>query len=146
MSSDAAIPEKLKSILDEINSLEDYQSRMDYLIELGESFEEVRPEIATRPFSMNNKVPACESDAYVFTSSYDGNKTQFHFAIENPHGISAKALAKILGDGLLGESNETISKIPEEIVYQVFGKDLSMGKGLGLMGMIKLVKHLAGQT
>jgi cysteine desulfuration protein SufE len=140
------IPPKLHSILEELKSIEDYQTRMDFLIEFGESFKEVPPEIAQRPFSELNKVPACESDAYVFTTKNENGTLNLYFAVENPHGISAKAMAKILDEGLEGETPESIAQVPEEIVYDIFGKDLSMGKGLGLMGMIRQVKFLANKN
>lgn len=137
------IPAKLNSILEELKSIEDFQTRMDYLIEFGESFREVPENISKRPFPQDSKVPACESDAYVFSKVNKNGEMQFYFAVENPHGVSAKALAVILDQGLSGEKPEAISQIPEEIVYDIFGKDLSMGKGVGLMGMIRLVRFLA---
>ena len=137
------IPSKLNAILEELKSIEDFQTRMDYLIEFGESFKEVPTNIKARPFGDNSKIPACESDAYVFSRLDDSGNMKYYFAVENPHGVSAKALAVILDQGLSGEKPEAISQIPEEIVYDIFGKDLSMGKGVGLMGMIRLVKFLA---
>lgn len=137
------IPTKLNLILDELRSIQDFDTRMDYLIEFGEAFREVPEQIAHRPFKDENKVPACESDAYVFSTIDSVGKLKLYFAVENPHGISAKALAVILDQGLSGEEPKVVSQVPEEIVYDIFGKGLSMGKGLGLMGMIRLVKFLA---
>jgi hypothetical protein len=57
------------------------------------------PEYYKRPFPAYNKVPACESDAYVFPVEKNGS-LEFFFAVENPQGISAKALAVILAKGL----------------------------------------------
>ncbi len=137
------IPNKLSSILDELKAIEDFQTRMDYLIEFGESFEEVPKRIASSPYPSENKVPACESDAYVFHELNEDGTIQIYFAVENPHGVSAKALAAILKQGLDGCRPNEVSQIPEEIVYDIFGKDLSMGKGVGLMSMIRIVKYLA---
>ncbi len=56
--------------------------------------------------------------------------------MENPQGISAKALAAILGRTLSGKGLEAVSRVPVEIVEQLFGRELSMGKSLGLSGML----------
>ena len=58
-------------------------------------------------------------------------------------GISAKAMAVILDETISGETPDVIAGVPTDLVYKVFGKELSMGKGQGLMGMIELCKILA---
>lgn len=140
------IPSKLKSILDELKSIQDFQTRMDYLIEFGEGFKEVPIDIAKRPYPPESKVPACESDAFTFSKLENDGTIKFYFAVDNPHGVSAKALAVILDQGLSGETPAAVQEVPEEIVYDIFGKDLSMGKGVGLMGMIRLVKAIANNS
>jgi cysteine desulfuration protein SufE len=63
--------------------------------------------------------------------------------VENPQGISAKALAAVLDEGLSGCSPDQVQLVSEDIVDQIFGKALSMGKGTGLRGMVRLIKGLA---
>jgi len=65
------------------------------------------------------------------------------FAVENPQGISAKALAVILDEGLSGEPPETIAGVSPDIVTTIFDRELSMGKSLGLMGMVHMALSLA---
>ncbi len=132
----------LETIVQEIKEIEDRQDKLDILIEYGESFTEVPETLFKRPFPAYNKVPACESDAYVFPVEKNGN-LEFFFAVENPQGISAKALAVILAKGLNGRDKIEFSQIREEMAYDIFGKDLSMGKGAGLMSMIRMVKAFA---
>lgn len=79
----------------------------------------------------------------MFSEPAGDSGVKFHFAVENPQGISAKAMAVILDETLSGEDPDTIATVPADIVYQIFGKELSMGKGQGLMGMIELAKVLA---
>ena len=67
----------------------------------------------------------------------------FHFAVENPQGISAKAMAVILGDALSGAPAGQVAEVPQDIVYRVFGPELSMGKSMGLMSMVGMVAALA---
>jgi hypothetical protein len=31
--------------------------------------------------------------------------------------------------------------VPQDVLYRIFGRDLSMGKGQGLLGMLELVQH-----
>ena len=117
----------------------DRGERIQLLIDIADRFEEVPPRIARRPFAKEHQVPACESQAYVFEERRPDGTLDFHFAVENPQGISAKALAVILGDALSGAPPEQVAAIPQDIVYQVFGNELSMGKSMGLMGMVSMV-------
>ena len=43
-------------------------------------------------------------------------------------------MAVILGDALSGAPPEQVAEVPQDIVYQVFGRELSMGKSMGLDG------------
>lgn len=135
------IPTALAEIVDAIKSMEDRQERIEALIALANRFREVTPEVATRPFTDTNKVPACESQAYVFAVPSDLG-LEFHFAVENPQGVSAKAMAALLQKAS-GAPLDQVLSIPEEIVYDLFGRELSMGKSAGLIEMIRMVKALA---
>ena len=66
-----------------------------------------------------------------------------HFAVENPQGLSAKAWGAILADTASGAPLEEVAAIDPEAIYQIFGRDLSMGKGQGLIGMLELVQFEA---
>ena len=112
-------------------------------IDIAGRFEEVPPRLARRPFPPEHLVPACESQAYVFTEERPDGTLDFHFAIENPQGISAKAMAVILEDALSGQPPEQVAEVPQDVVYKVFGKELSMGKSMGLMSMVGMVSNLA---
>ena len=49
------------------------------------------------------------------------------------------ALAAIL-QRASGSSREDIAAIPEDLVYRIFGNELSMGKSLGLNNMLRVLK------
>jgi cysteine desulfuration protein SufE len=133
--------------MEDLKLVEDRNDRLLTLVDFADRFREVPATIATRPFLEANHVQRCESEAYVFVESAKaGEGVKFHFAVENPQGISAKAMAVILDETLSGESPEAIARVPADIVYQIFGKELSMGKGQGLMGMIELAKVLARKS
>ena len=74
---------------------------------------------------------------------HEGNGLGVHFAVDNPQGISAMALAVILESGVEGASAFEIAQIDENIVFEVFGRELSMGKSLGLTGMVRMLRDAA---
>jgi sulfur transfer protein SufE len=136
-------PEKLQDFLDTISLLPDESERINILIDYAEKFREVPPEIAEKPFPEKNKVPFCESGAYVWIKKQNDNTLKLYFSIENPQGISAKALSAILDRTLSGETPENIVKINEEIVNKIFGNGLSTRKNMGLAGIIQMIKREA---
>jgi cysteine desulfuration protein SufE len=136
-------PPKLDQTLAALDLIADRNERIQLLLDIAGRFREVPGHLARRPFAPEHLVPACESEAYVFTAPRPDGSLDFHFAVENPQGISAKAMAVILGDALSGAPLEQVAEVPQEIVYRVFGRELSMGKSMGLMGMVGMVKGLA---
>ncbi len=142
----AALPEKLGEIVDTLALVPDRADRIQLLIDIAERFREVPPRIAVRPFADENKVPACESQAYVWAERRPDGRLDFHFAVENPQGISAKALAVILDEGLSGSPLAEVAVVPQDVVYRLFGDELSMGKSMGLMAMVSMVRNAARQA
>ena len=136
-------PDKLKAILEDFEWIADRNERADLLINYGDQFKPVPPEIATRPFPEDHRVPACESEAYVWAKPQPDGTLKYYFAVENPQGLSAKALAYILDESLSGAPLEQVVEVSPEIVFKLFGNDLSMGKGAGLTSMVGMVQHLA---
>jgi cysteine desulfuration protein SufE len=143
MAEPAGLPEKLLQTLDALSLLSDRTERIQALIDIADRFQEVPPRIARRPFSSLNEVPACESEAYVFEERRPDGTLTFHFAVENPQGISAKALAVILEDALSGAPPEQVAAVQPDIIYKIFGNELSMGKSMGLLGMVGMVQAAA---
>jgi cysteine desulfuration protein SufE len=137
------IPVKLKEFLSSIVLFEDPNERVQILIDYADKFSEVPPDIATRPFGEVHKVPACESDAYVWAIEQANHTLKFYFAVENPSGVSAKALAVILDKTLSGQDLNEVINVSTDIVQDIFRQNISMGKGLGLMSMVEAVKTLA---
>lgn len=137
------IPEKLANTLDTLDLITDRNERIQLLIDIAERFKDVPPRIAQRPFPEECRVPACESEAYVWGEPRPDGTLDFHFAVENPQGISARAMAVLLGDSLSGAPLDQVAAVPQDIVYRVFGRELSMGKSMGLMGMVSMINSLA---
>jgi cysteine desulfuration protein SufE len=142
--SASTYPPKLAELVETLGLL-DRGERIDALIGLAERFEEVPAEVARRPFPATSKVPACESDAYVFPAPRPDGGLDLHFAVENPQGLSAKAMAVILKENLEGEDPASYAELSAELPLEIFGRELSMGKNMGLMGMVAMVAHAARQ-
>lgn len=135
-------PEKLQAVID-MFAMFDPADRTNMLLSYADQFREVPPEIASRPFPTSHQVPQCESDAYVWAMKQPGGTLKFHFAVENPSGVSAKALAAILDKTLSGLPPAEIAQIDCSIVERLFRQNISMGKGMGLMSMVEAVRALA---
>ena len=131
-------------MLSELDGL-DRMERAQYLLDLSDEFQEVPERIAKRPFPENRRVPKCESEAFVWAEDQDDGTLKFHYAVENPLGISAKAMSVIMDETLSGVPVEQVAAVPGDIVHRIFGRQLSMGKGEGLAAMVELTAHEAAK-
>jgi cysteine desulfuration protein SufE len=134
--------EKLDELQETLDMFADPADRADLLIGFADKFKEVPAEIATRPWPKSHQVPQCESEAYVWASLQPDRTLKLHFAVENPSGISAKALAVILDSIYSGQPAEDVLTLDSDIVERVFRQNISMGKGLGLKSMVLAVQAL----
>jgi cysteine desulfuration protein SufE len=134
--------DKLGQVIDMFQMF-DPADRTSMLLSYAEQFREVPPSIATRPFAKSHQVPQCESDAYVWALKQTDGTLKLYFAVENPSGVSAKALATILDKTLSGLPASEIATIDCDIVEKLFRQNISMGKGMGLMAMVNAVQALA---
>jgi len=141
----AGYPDKLRDLVTTLAMLDERTDRIQMLIDIAGRFRGVPEEIARRPYGSAHKVPGCESQAYLFADERPDHTLAFHFAVENPQGVSAMALAVILQDTLSGAPPDAVAQVPGEIVYDLFGRELSMGKSMGLMGMVNMVTTTARQ-
>jgi cysteine desulfuration protein SufE len=136
-------PPSLQRVLDTFDMFPDQSERTNLLLDFADKFKEVPPEVAARPFPASHQVPQCESDAYVWALEQPNGTLKLHFAVENPSGISARALAAILDRSLSGLPPAEIARIDTSIVERIFRQNISMGKGIGLMSMVEAVRTLA---
>ena len=134
---------KLQQLLETFDLFPDPADRTGMLLSYSDQFKEVPPEIARRPFAKSHQVPQCESDAYVWAMKQPDGTLRLHFAVENPSGVSARALAAILDKTLSGLPPAEIAAIDCAIVERIFRQNISMGKGMGLMAMVEAVRTLA---
>ncbi len=138
------LPDRLEGLLATLEAL-DRGDRIEMLIEVAGQFKPVPPRIAQRPFAVEHRVPGCESEAYVWSEARPDGTLTYYFAVENPQGISAMALAALLADSLSGAPLDEVAEVPADVVYRIFGNELSMGKSLGLMGVVNMSREMARQ-
>ena len=138
-----AYPAALQTLLDTFEMFPDPADRTDLLLGYADQFREVPAHVATRPFARSHQVPQCESDAYVWAMRQPDGTLALFFAVDNPSGVSAKALAAILQKTLSGLPPDQIAAVDASIVERIFRRNISMGKGMGLMSMVDAVRALA---
>jgi len=135
-------PEKLETALSVLDSL-DENERVQMLLDFSDRFKPVPDTVAKRPFPESSRVPHCESDAFVWMLPERDGTVRLYFAVENPSGVSARALAYLLDRTLSGFKAEELVGLSPEIVSRIFRQNISMGKGMGLMAMVQAVGILA---
>jgi cysteine desulfuration protein SufE len=134
-------PAKLQEALDDFSYITTRTERQDFLIQIADQFSDVKvvPDVAMQPYDETHRVPACESDAFVWAVENPDGTLHYYFDVLNPQGLSAMAMATILGQTCSGAPLEQVANLNTEIVFDFFGKDISMGKGQGLMGIVNVV-------
>src|SRR6476620_4410600 len=135
--------DRLTRVLETFDLFSDPADRVNLLLSYADKFKEVPSEVATRPFPESHHVPQCESDAYIWALKQPDGTLNLYFAVENPSGVSARALATILDRSLSGLPPLEIAKVSCDIVERIFRQNISMGKGMGLMSMVEAVRALA---
>ena len=138
-----SLPPQLEELVAAYDSIADRGERIALLIDTAGRFREVPPEVARRPFPEENRVPNCESEAFVWAQPDAGGALALHFAVENPQGLSAKAMAVILAETLAGAPLAELAELPDDLPYRIFGRELSLGKNMGLTGMVAMVRRAA---
>ena len=145
MSSDFSnYPPALREVLETFR--DNPPDRNAMLIDYSDLFTGVPDVIAMRPSPESHQVPHCESESYVFVEPLpgEGNPLRFHFAVENPFGVSARALSAVLATTINELPARNIAEMPiDDLVPTLFTRNISMGKGQGLLGIASMVKAFA---
>lgn len=136
-------PEKLQEYVDDFGFVTTREERVDFLISIADEFERVPEDIATKPYDESHRVVGCESEAFVWAVDREDGTLDYHFDVLNPQGLSAMAMSTILKQSCSGIPLEEIANIDGDLVRVFFGNDVSMGKGLGLNGIINTVIYEA---
>lgn len=140
-----SLPPSLQETLDDLALLPDRAERIEYLISLADTYKPVSESDIPKPYPESARVPACESEVFVFVGLDDDKHLDLKIAVENPQGMSAMAMAAVLRDALQGQDPALAQSIDEEVVFQLFGRELSMGKSMGLTNLVRMVKSQASK-
>src|SRR5664279_305573 len=113
----AEYPEKLAEVVEDMESVTDRRERADLLIEMADRFSEVKvpPTLASKPYDERHRAPACESEAYVWAVDQPDGTLRYYFDVLNPQGLSAMAMAVILGETVSGQPLEQVVKVSDEV-------------------------------
>lgn len=136
-------PEALAEVIADFETIDDRLERQELLIETADRFDQgarVPPEVAAKPYPESHRVPACESDAFVWAVENPDGTQKYYFDVLNPQGLSAMAMSVILDETCSGQPPEQVAEVPVDIVYKIFGREISMGKGQGIMGIVAMVQ------
>lgn len=138
-------PEKLTELIEDFSTITDRNERAEYLIEIADRFPNTRvpSAIATKPYPEENHVTFCESDAYVWAIDNPDGTLKYYFDVLNPQGLSAMAISVILDETCSGQPLEQVASVQSDIIFNLFGREVSMGKGQGLMGIVNMVQYEA---
>lgn len=137
----ANYPAKLAELVEDFESITNRNERAEYLIEIADRFSSVKvpASIATKPYDESHRVPACESDAFVWATENPDGTLKYYFDVLNPQGLSAMAISVILEETCSGRPLPEVAALSSEIIFSIFGREVSMGKGQGLMGIVNMV-------
>ena len=139
----ADYPAKLKEYLEDFNFITSREERVDYLIAIADEFQPVPASIATKPYDEAHRVIGCESEAFVWALDRADGTLDFHFDVLNPQGLSAMAMSAILDQACSGAPLQEVAAINGDVVFTLFGKGISMGKGRGLTELVNAVVYQA---
>lgn len=130
------IKENLKQIEEDFSYLEDWDSKYEYLIELGKSLPLIPQELKTE----ENKVSGCQSQVWVKPEMKDG---LLYFKADSD-AIITKGLISLLIKVLSGQKPEDIISADLSFLDRIGMKEhLSPTRANGLMNMVKRLKEEA---
>lgn len=141
----AEYPAKMQEYLDDFGFITSREERIEYLIEIADEFKPVPASIATKPYDEGYRVVGCESEAFVWAIDRADGTLDFYFDVLNPQGLSAMAMSVILDQSCSGAPLEQVAAINGEVVFNFFGREISMGKGRGLTELVNAVVYQANR-
>lgn len=133
-------PDALDHLISEIKSIDDREEHQAVLEELSCDYQDDSEYSQSLNIELV-RTPNCPSEVYVGVEIKD-NLYNLLFTVRNPQGISAKAFTAIIKKYYANTTKEQILSIPEELVYDIFTKDITMGRAQGLVGVIRTIKSL----
>lgn len=136
------IPANLQEQLEMLDMFPDRADRIQTLIAISDQYRPIPESEISKPYPEDRRVPGCETEVFIFDAPAE-HPWPCLVAVQNPQSISAMALAVMLSKGMKGASVSELQAMNGELVYQIFGKELSMGKSMGLTNTLEMMKRAA---
>jgi sulfur transfer protein SufE len=133
-------PEKLQEYVDLFTSIQDRGERIELVAGLADRYHPVPESIAKRPYPLERRVEACESEVYFWAKESPEKRLEFYFAVENPQGVAAMATVAVLEETLSNAPLGEILNVDPEVVLTFFGQELSTRKRVGLMQIVRKIQ------
>ncbi len=130
----------LQELLEEFESLGDWESQCEFLIELGFELPKLPPELKTD----ENKVKGCQSNVWLVCSLEDGEPPRVRIQAESD-AMLVNGLVGILLAIFSGKTPKEILEIDVERIFEQLGlhRHLSPARRNGLHEMVKRVRQFA---
>ncbi len=135
-----ALSMTLEDLIEEFDDLGDWESKCEYLMEMGDDLPEMPAELKNE----ETRVHGCQSNVWMAAEvSEDGDRT-----IELTADSDAKIVKGLVAVVLLAYSGRTAREILDTNIESIFArlgltKHLSMARRNGLAGMVKRVRAIA---
>lgn len=133
-----ALSMTLDDLIEEFDELGDWESKCEYLMDLGDDLPEMSPEMK----SEDNRVHGCQSNVWM-AAEFTGDGS-----IELIADSDAKIVKGLVAVVLLAYSGHTAQEILDTNIEAIFtrlglNRHLSMARRNGLSGMVKRVRNIA---
>ena len=133
----------LEELYDEFDFLGDWESKCEYLIELGFDL----PPFPAKAKTEENRVHGCQSNVWLVTSLRDGDPPTVDILADSDAMI-VRGLIAVLLTVYSGRTPQEILATDAQEVFTRLGLDhhLSTARKNGLLGMVRRVRALAAEA
>lgn len=140
--SAASPDDAAQEIIDTLELFDDWQSRYQVIIELGEKLLPMTPEMKNEV----TRVHGCQSTVHLFARKRPGTQDALDFLADSDADL-VRGLVAILQKLFAGQSSKQILAFDIDGFFKKLGLDqhLSMGRRNGLAGMVQRIRAHANQ-
>jgi len=135
--TDMKSTERINNLLNVFKSMNDWESRYQYLIKLGKTIPPMKPELLTE----ENKIRGCQSQVWLAVKANDGET--LHFEAESDALIVKGLISLLLTVYQDLSPAEIIQTSPQFIKDLGFDQHLSPSRANGLQAMLKQIQYYA---
>ena len=131
----------IDELLETFDSLEDWDERCDYLIDLGFDL----PEFPQQSKTEENRVRGCQSNVWLVAEVRENGRPTIQISADSDSMI-VRGLIAVLLTIFSGRTPEEILKTDVRTIFERLGLDrhLSSTRRNGLYGMVNRIRALAG--